>query len=67
MLSKAMMGAYWVQFARSGNPNRDGLPAWPSFNLTEQPHLRLDVEMAQGQKMIGENGSMLWTHITQIS
>ena len=48
MLSRAMM-AYWAQFARSGNPNRDGLPAWPSFNLTEQPHLRLDVEMAQGQ------------------
>jgi len=48
MLSRAMM-AYWAQFARSGNPNRDGLPAWPAFNLTEQPHLRLDVEMAQGQ------------------
>jgi len=48
MLSRAMM-AYWAQFARSGNPNRDGLPAWPSFNLTEQPHLRLDVEMAQGK------------------
>jgi len=23
------MMAFWTQFARSGNPNTDGLPAWP--------------------------------------
>ena len=47
-LSRTMM-AYWTRFARSGNSNRDGLLAWPPLNLTEQPHLRLNVEMAQGQ------------------
>lgn len=26
------MSSYWVNFARSGNPNADGLPAWPAFN-----------------------------------
>jgi len=30
-LSKNMM-AYWLQFARSGNPNSSGLPEWPTFS-----------------------------------
>ncbi len=26
-----IMGDYWVQFAKSGNPNRRGLPEWPLY------------------------------------
>jgi para-nitrobenzyl esterase len=25
-----LVASYWVQFARTGNPNRDGLPGWPA-------------------------------------
>merc|ERR1719449_47239 len=28
------MQAYWVQFARSGDPNEESLPQWPAFNGT---------------------------------
>jgi len=29
------MSSYWVNFAKSGNPNRQGLPPWPAFTNTE--------------------------------
>jgi len=32
-----LMSAYWVQFARSGNPNHPDLPPWPEYQTTTQP------------------------------
>jgi len=33
----AKIGAYWTNFARTGNPNGDGLPIWPEFNVKANP------------------------------
>jgi len=33
--------AYWVQFAKTGNPNRDGLPEWPAY--TEETPFVLEI------------------------
>jgi para-nitrobenzyl esterase len=39
-LSATMMD-YWVQFARTGDPNREGLPTWPVYVTEKDPHLEL--------------------------
>ena len=33
-----LMSDYWVQFAKSGNPNREGLPPWPIYDAEAQEH-----------------------------
>jgi len=39
--AESMMN-YWVQFATTGNPNRKGLPAWPSYDAESDGWLRID-------------------------
>jgi carboxylesterase type B len=35
------MQQYWTNFAKSGNPNGEGLPAWPRFAASEQQVMEL--------------------------
>lgn len=39
---------YWVAFATTGNPNRDGLPAWPGYDAERQAHQIIGAEVTQG-------------------
>jgi para-nitrobenzyl esterase len=36
------MSSYWVNFAKTSDPNGPDLPAWPVFNETTQPVLYFD-------------------------
>ncbi len=39
-----LVGAYWVNFAKKGDPNGEGLPTWPAFNENEQVVMYIDGE-----------------------
>ena len=37
-----LMQSYWINFARSGNPNGEGLPNWPAYGPTAWQVMHLD-------------------------
>jgi para-nitrobenzyl esterase len=41
ILSQRMTG-YWTNFAKTGDPNGPGLPAWPRYNTVTEPTLTFD-------------------------
>ncbi len=42
-----LMQSYWVNFARTGNPNGSGLPEWPAYNAAANwPVMHLDAAPA---------------------
>jgi para-nitrobenzyl esterase len=45
--SDAMMG-YWLAFARSGDPNAEGLPAWPAYKPEAELVMLFGQEMKAG-------------------
>ncbi|MEO5775112.1 MAG: carboxylesterase family protein [Sphingomicrobium sp.] len=38
------MKPYWLNFVKSGDPNGDGLPAWPQFTPNAQQHVLFDAK-----------------------
>lgn len=38
------MSNYWINFAKHGNPNADGLPHWPVFSMKEQQLMYLNAD-----------------------
>jgi para-nitrobenzyl esterase len=36
------MSEAWIAFARSGDPNHDGLPEWPAYDLDRRSTMIFD-------------------------
>ncbi len=41
---EAAMSGAWIAFARSGNPNHGGLPAWPKYDAAKRATMIFDVK-----------------------
>ena len=50
-LSYKMMDA-WIAFARSGNPNHDGIPKWPSYDLEKRSTMLINHEFKVVEKFL---------------
>jgi len=46
-ISDTMM-SYWVQFAKTGNPNVEGQPVWPEYEPATDTYLEIGEEMRTG-------------------
>ena len=46
-----MMDA-WIAFARSGNPNHDGIPKWPSYDLEKRSTMLINHEFKVVEKFL---------------
>ena len=44
----AKMMKYWVRFAKTGNPNVEGLPAWPEYDGEKPSCLEPGAEIREG-------------------
>ena len=44
-----VMRACWVQFARAGDPNRTGLPAWPRYTAAADEYLEFGDPLRVGR------------------
>jgi len=53
-LSHAMM-TYWTQFAKTGNPNTDGLPDWPQYQESTDLNIVLDMEIGTESNYLKRN------------
>jgi len=50
----SVMTQYWVNFARKGSPNGEGLPVWPQYTAEGAKYMELGDEVRDGEKLESE-------------
>jgi len=47
-----LMAAYWVNFARTGDPNGEGLPVWQAYEADDEAYMELAAEPKAGKHLL---------------
>jgi para-nitrobenzyl esterase len=56
----SQMQAYWANFARTGDPNGEGLPRWPAFTADERSYMAFTSEGAVAKSGLRRAYCDLW-------
>jgi para-nitrobenzyl esterase len=48
------MSGYWVRFATAGDPNGEGLPEWPAYDLENEAHMIFGDTLSIGNHLLDE-------------
>ncbi len=59
------MGGYWTQFAKTGDPNAEGLVEWPAYSGEEPSYLELGDTIAVGSALGAERLDQLEAILAQ--
>jgi para-nitrobenzyl esterase len=51
-----IMRTYWTNFAKTGDPNGNGLPDWPAYNGTYAQVLHIEAENTQAGPLVNKKG-----------
>ncbi|MCW8194422.1 carboxylesterase/lipase family protein [Proteobacteria bacterium 005FR1] len=54
-----MMSEAWIAFARTGNPNHEGIPQWPEYTVEERPVMIFDLDPRVVDDPHGEQRKLL--------
>jgi len=60
----ATMSGYWLNFARSGDPNGDGLPEWPAYDIENEKYMELGDTVHAGTALLKEECDFLDKYFT---
>ena len=59
------MAEYWVNFAKTGSPNGEGLPAWPLYTSDGGKYMELGDEVREGEGLEAELCSIVYGQLRE--
>jgi para-nitrobenzyl esterase len=57
------MAQYWVNFARTGSPNGEGLPEWPAYTGGDGKYMEFGDEVRESDKLESELCAILYSQV----
>jgi para-nitrobenzyl esterase len=58
-----VMAQYWVNFARTGSPNGEGLPEWPAYTGGDGKYMEFGDEVRESDKLESELCAILYSQV----